>query len=241
MVKPGATAAAFTAALLLLAGVSTSPAAVDPALVAARNYNPSLKSYTFSVSVAMRMQTFPWMHFRMAGTGDYIRGRQYVIHFTQTPFFARSIKAIDLSAVDPTMWPERFWVSVEGNKDGMTTYLLRSRKIDPSDPNPLVVADVSLDSNDAPRAVDLHYSSGEIQMNLKPEEMQGYHLPSSFDVNVRMPGQNLLAHADFSDYTITEEAASASSSGPTRSRGHGIAQQRQDRHPLSRRTPRGRS
>ncbi|MBV8637864.1 MAG: hypothetical protein JO322_07235 [Candidatus Eremiobacteraeota bacterium] len=214
MVDLGGKTAAFAAALFIFAGVAASPAPVDPALVAARNRNPSLKAYTFHADVAMQMQTFPWLRFHLDGNGDYVRGKRYVIEFTRTPFFARNIKSIDLSALDPTLWPERFFVSVENRNDGMTTFLLRARNVDQSDPNPLVVADVTLDADEATRDVDLHYKSGEIQMHLTPGETQGYHLPVTFDVMVRMPGQTLNAHAAFTDYAITEEAAKASCAGP---------------------------
>ncbi len=217
MVNHGRATVAFTAALFTFAGVASSPASVDPVLVAVRNRNPSLKAYTFRVSVAMRMQTFPWLRFHLDGNGDYVRAQRYVIEFTNTPFFARNLQSIDLSALDPTMWPQRFVVSVEGQKNGMTTFLVRSRKVNPADPNPLVAADVTLDADDATRNVDLHYRSGEIQMNLTPAQVQGYHLPISFDVNVRMPGQTLSAHAAFTDYTITHEEAKASSSVRARS------------------------
>lgn len=157
----------------------------------------------------MQMTTFPWLRFHLHGTGDYQRGRRYDIQFDRTPFFARNVKSIDLSALDPTMWPHRFIVNVENQNDGMTTFLLRARKIDPTDPNPLVAADVTLDPNEATRNVDLHYKSGEIQMNLTPGDMQGYQLPMSFDVMVRLPGQTMNAHAAFSNYTITQEEAKA--------------------------------
>lgn len=209
MLALGGKTAALSAALAVLSGVGTSPASVDPAIVAARDHNPSLKAYTFNADVAMQMTTFPWLRFHLHGTGDYQRGRRYDIQFDRTPFFARNVKSIDLSALDPTMWPHRFIVNVENQNDGMTTFLLRARKIDPTDPNPLVAADVTLDPNEATRNVDLHYKSGEIQMNLTPGDMQGYQLPMSFDVMVRLPGQTMNAHAAFSNYTITQEEAKA--------------------------------
>lgn len=209
MVDLSGKTAAFTAALLVLSSMTTAPAAVDPALVAARNRNPSLRAYTFHADVAMQMQTFPWLRFHLDGTGNYERGRRYDIQFDRTPVFARNIKSIDLSALDPTMWPKRYFVSVEGQRDGMTTFLLRTRETDPSNPNPLVAADVTLDGNDATRTVDLHYESGEIQMNLTPANTEGYQLPATFDVIVRLPGKNLNAHAAFTDYSITNEAAKA--------------------------------
>lgn len=186
----------------MLACATSSVAAGDAGLTAARDRNPSLNAYSFHVDVAMRMQTFPWLRFHLEGVGNYERGRSYTIQFTRMPFFVRDLKSIDLSPLDPTMWHNHFAVSIGPQAPGAKTFILHPRKVDPTDKNPLVAAQVTLDANDATRNVVLQYTSGEIQMTLNPSELQGYQLPASSDVNINMPGRSLVAHADFSDYAI---------------------------------------
>jgi hypothetical protein len=193
---------AFAVLILVVLG-SLSATAGDPAFLAARERNPSLKAYSFRVDVVMRMRSFPWLHFRLAGTGTYLRGRRYVIEFSETPFFARSVKTIDLSALDPTMWQDRFIVRIVSQKNGMTTFDLRERNIESAD-NPLLGAEVTLDSNDATREVVFQYAKGEIALHLSPSDIQGYRLPVSTDADIKMPGNNLSAHADFTDYRIEQ-------------------------------------
>ncbi len=150
------------------------------------------------------MQTFPWLRFNLDGDGNYERGQRYEIDFTRVPFFASNFKKVDLSALDPTMWEKQFFVQLMGQKDGMTIFELRPRKVDPSEKNPLVAALVTLDGNDSTRDVALQYTSGTIHMSLNPIQTQGFLLPESSDVDIKMPGRNLSAHADFTDYTIRE-------------------------------------
>jgi len=203
--------------------------ASDSAFTAACDRNPSLKAYSFHVSVAMRMQTFPWMRFHLDGAGDYERGERYEIQFTRVPFFAKDFTKVDLSALDPTMWEKQFFVQLVQEKDGMTTFELRPRKIDPTEQNPLVVAQVILDANHSTRDVVMQYASGEIHMSLNPTETQGFRLPESIDVDIKMPGRNLSAHADFTDYTIREIVAYRASRKATASKSSGSPREYRDR------------
>ncbi|MGZ3546814.1 MAG: hypothetical protein ACXWNZ_00630 [Vulcanimicrobiaceae bacterium] len=198
--------AKIIAAVGALIVVSAPPAPAidgDTAFAAARARNPSLTAYTFHMNVAMAMHHFPWLHFRVEGTGQYIRGQDYVVHFTQMPFFAKGINKIDLSALDPSMWQARYNVSVAAENDGMKTFSLHPRETDPNDKNPLAQALVTLDTNDATREVRLQYADGgEIHLSLTPGDTDGFRLPVTCDAEINMPGQALSAHADFTDYTI---------------------------------------
>lgn len=157
------------------------------------------------------MKTFPWLRFHIDGTGEYVRGQRYDVRFTRMPFFARSApKSIDLSALDPTMWRKQFFVHLAQLQGDTKVFDLRERKIDPNEGNPLEGAQVTLDSNDATRDVVLNYKNGQIELSVDPTETQGYRLPTSSDVNIRMPGQALTAHADFSNYSIRETTRMAS-------------------------------
>ncbi len=208
---------ALASALLAVVG-AVPVGAHDSAFIAARDRNPSLKAYSFHVSVAMRMQTFPWLRFHLDGIGNYERGRRYEIQFTRVPFFAQDFKKVDLSALDPTMWQKQFFVQLAGQKNGMTTFELRPRKVDPKEQNPLVSAQVMLDEKDSTRDVVLQYASGEIHMSLNPTQTQGFRLPESSDVDVKLPGRSLSAHVDFTDYTIEESIAYRTSQEATASK-----------------------
>lgn len=210
-------AVAVSALLLALAMPIPAPAVTgnpgNPAALApAQRRNPSLSAYTFHMTVAMAMRHFPWLHFHMEGTGHYVRGEDYGVRFTKMPFFARSFKQIDLSPLDPSMWPKRYLVSVVDQNDGMTTFALREKLPDPHERNPLVEALVTLDAHYSTRQVVLHYANGVIQLSLTPTEIQGYRLPTSGVVSINMPGEALSAHANFTNYAITPNAGSTGTS-----------------------------
>ncbi len=199
--------AALAGVCLLLLGISpTGTLDGESSFALASDRNPSLSAYTFHMRVAMAMRHFPWLHFHIDGEGRYVRGEDYVVHFNSMPFFVRGIRQIDLSPLDPSIWPKQYDIVATDAHDGMTTFTLRPRKQDPRDPNPLVEALVTLDSNYSTREVDLRYRSGEIRMDITLAEIQGFRLPASGVVGVDMPGQSLSARASFTDYTIVQKA-----------------------------------
>lgn len=177
--------------------------ASTPSELACARRNPSLVQYTFDMNVAMRMRHFPWLRFGIAGNGQYVRGRAHIVRFTSMPFFAKGFHKIDLSPLDPCMWPRLYDVSVAGTQGGMTTFLLRPRHVDPQDKNPLVKALVTLGPAYSTRKVALYYAHGDIQLALTPAAVGEYRLPATADVDIDMPGQALSAHADLTNYVVT--------------------------------------
>jgi hypothetical protein len=204
-------ALARAAVCVLLASVPAVAAdgpddAAWPALACAESRNPTLGAYTFALNVAMRMRHFPWLRFRMAGTGEYLRGQAYSVTFTQRPSFAEAFKNVDLSALDPSMWSHSYTIQFAGAKAGVSTFFLWPRRNDAQQADPLREAVVSLDSSYSTRSVLLHYTDGDIQLDVTPARVGEYRLPFTSDVSIDMPGHDLSARAEFSDYSITSRA-----------------------------------
>ena len=194
-------------ALVAATGLPSPGHGATPAELACARRNPSLVEYTFQMKVAMKMRHFPWLRFGIAGTGKYVRGQAHIVRFTKLPLFAKGLHQIDLSSMDPCMWPKSYAVSLSEKSGGMTTFLLRPLKTNPRDPNPMVDALVTLDSADSTREVIVHYSRGSIALQLTPTAIGEYRLPASADVSINMPGQALSAHAELTNYAITRQGA----------------------------------
>ncbi len=83
--------------------------------------------YTFQLDVLVRMQHFPWLRFHLLGTGEYEPGQTYKVTFTKVPWFLpKSPNGMDLSMLDPLMWPGRFLYEQTGVRDGMTLFSLHA-------------------------------------------------------------------------------------------------------------------
>ena len=191
-------------AMLVIASANARAANPHPSLyTAACDRNPGLNAYTFRMTIEMAMHHFPWLHFNVAGNGEYVRGQIYSVHLDHMPFFAAGFKTIDLSPLDPSMWQKQYDVRVVERRSGSMTFGLRPKRTDPHDANPLVQALVSLDERYSTRAVTMQYLHGTIELNVRLEETGGYRLPVGGDVNIDMPGESLSAHASFTQYTIS--------------------------------------
>jgi hypothetical protein len=164
----------------------------------------SLPSFTFGMDVAMRMRHFPWLGFRMQGTGSYEPGKSYVVHFSKLPWFApRQQHDADLSMLEPALWPTRYIYKKRGEENGNTMFDLRSI----TDPT-LTSATVGLGPKWCARHVEAAYDDGtRINMNVNFSDIDGYMLPVSLAADIDVPHESLSATADFKNYVFASSTS----------------------------------
>lgn len=150
----------------------------------------------------MAMRHFPWLHFHMEGVGDYQPGDRYVVHFTTLPWFApRKQHDVDLSMLDPAMWPKHYTYRQTGWDRGDAVFALHSL----DDPT-LKSATVALAANGDPHWFDTTYSDGlHVHMMLGCGSVDGFELPTTLTGDVDMPHMPLSANADFTDYDFASQ------------------------------------
>ncbi len=192
-----AAAGSVLAALTLnLAAAPAPPGSM--VIAAAYGRNETLRTYTFHMSVAMAMKHFPWLHFSMNGDGVYQRDQRYVVHFTSGPPFASKPPDVDLSLIDPTMWPGRYQYAETGEQNGDTIFSLESLD-DPS----LKSATVAMSPTDGAKWVDATYADGmHVHMIVNSNSQFGYLLPSTMQAEVDYPHMPLSAKVQFSGYAL---------------------------------------
>lgn len=159
-------------------------------------------SYRFHMNVVMAMRHFPWLHFRMEGEGEYLPGESYVVRFTSMPwFFPKDHHDIDLSMLDPTMWPKRFVAQQIAQRNAETTFLLRA-----IDNTSLKSATVTLGPFGHARRVDATYNDGtHITMSVNEGTIGGYLLPMTLTADIDEPHLALSCNADFKDYDFAQQ------------------------------------
>jgi hypothetical protein len=175
------------------------PSSGEAAVIAAAyDRNDALESYTFHMDIGMAMRHFPWLHFKMEGLGDYRRGDHYIVHLIKKPSFASKMQDIDLSVIDPSMWPNRYRYHETGQQDGDTLFALEEIK-----PGSLKAATVALNPVSGAHWVDITYADGmHIHMILSSDDIEGYLLPVTLTADVDYPNMPLSADATFNDYSI---------------------------------------
>jgi hypothetical protein len=158
---------------------------------------PTAPPYTFHMDVAMTMRHFPWLHFKMQGTGAYEPGVSYAVHFTSAPWFVPKPQSdIDLSMLDPTLWPRHFTFVETGRHDDETSFDLR-----PIDDASLEDANVVVGPKGRARHVEMRYKDGtHIKMDVGLSEFDGFLLPATLTADIDKPHMPLSANAAFKDY-----------------------------------------
>ncbi|MBV8490408.1 MAG: hypothetical protein JO199_07765 [Candidatus Eremiobacteraeota bacterium] len=186
--------------LLLLSNVAAAPAP-DGAVVIAAAYgrNEALRDYTFRMDVAMAMHHFPWLRFHLDGNGTYERGEKYSVHFTGgPPFIASKIHDVDLSMIDPTMWPGKYRYIEAGQQGADTIFSLAA-----VDDATLQSATVALSPTCGAQWVDATYTDGmHVHMDVVSNDRLGYLLPESIDATVDYPHMPMSADARFTAYDL---------------------------------------
>jgi hypothetical protein len=159
----------------------------------------SVPPYTFEMDVAMAMRHFPWMHFRMEGEGSYEPGESYTVHLTSMPWFMpKQHNDIDLSMLDPTLWPRHFSFQETGQLDGQTFFDLR-----PIDDPSLEDATVTVGPSGQTRHVAMAYKDGtHITMDVSDSAFGGFVLPATLRADIDKPHMPLSANAAFKDYAF---------------------------------------
>lgn len=194
-------AATLVALSLLLTGAIARNDNCSAIIAAVDARNSTLPNFTFHADVAVRMHHFPWMHFHLSGDGTYKKGNRYWVHFTQMPFFAKQVHDIDLSMLDPTLWPKNYAYEASGIDGDDAIFNLQALH-DPT----LEKAQVAL-NNQGADWVDATYNDGmHIHMSVKPGQSGAYLLPQTMDVSIDYPHMPLSASADFTGYQFDDVA-----------------------------------
>lgn len=196
--------------LCAIAGGAVAGILVVAAPTGASEAQPSAPPYTFHMDVHMAMRHFPWLRFHMAGTGSYEPGQSYGVHFTSVPwFFPKQHNDIDLSMLDPTLWPRHFTFAETGQRDGQTLFDLH-----PINDASLSDARVAVGPRGRTRHVEMTYADGtQITLDVKVSDVDGFLLPQTLTADINKPHMPLSADADFKDYDFA--VARQSSSGGT--------------------------
>lgn len=195
-------AATLIAISVLLTGAVARNGDCGAIIAAVDERNSTLPNFTFHADVAVRMHHFPWMRFHLSGDGTYKKGNRYWVHFTQMPFFAKQVHDIDLSMLDPTLWPRNYAYEAAGTEGTDAIFNLQALH-DPS----LEKAQVALNDQGADW-VDATYKDGmHIHMAVTPGQTSGYLVPLKMDVSIDYPHMPLSATADFTGYSFDDLAA----------------------------------
>jgi len=194
-------AAVLIASLALLAEGPPDEAARVFAMTGART--SAVRSYTFDIHVDFALRTFPYLHFRLNGTGEYQRPDLYSVRFHDVPWFGKGFENVKMDPLEPVTWPATYDV-VSLAQDGNRSIVEMKDRIH----GHVRGVHAELDP-DGLRQVQWSYDDGGvITVNVNPVEVDGYPVPQTEDADIQVPGYHVVAHAHFDSYKLTTDPPS---------------------------------
>jgi hypothetical protein len=156
-----------------------------------------ITSYTFKIHVDFALKSFPYAHFHLEGDGSFARPDLLSISFHHVPWFAKGFENVKLDPLEPQTWEQSYDIErLQHNGDRVDVEMQDRIK------GHLKGVFASLD-DDGLRHVEWRYlNGGRIAVDVTPEHVDGYPLPSSEDADVQVPGYHVVAHATFTDYKL---------------------------------------
>jgi hypothetical protein len=198
-------AGAVSASSLFFASAAPAEAPDDVSRTIAADTDriAGLRSYTFDLHVNILVHTFPAVRFHLDGVGSYERPQHVVIRFTHVPWFGKGFEKIDLAAFDPRSWPSQYAISVARHNGAETELAMRDLK-----KSALKEARATIDARDGIKQMVWEYDyGGKIQVDVTPQRISGFALPSSEVAEITMPHVHATAHAEFTNYRVVADAA----------------------------------
>jgi hypothetical protein len=196
-------AAAVVLSLALLAEEPPDEAARIFAMTGART--SAVRSYTFALHADFALLTFPYIRFRLDGTGSYRRPNLYSIHFRNVPWFGKGFENIKMDPLEPVTWPATYEV-VSVAHDGDRSILEMKDRTDGN----VKGVHAELDGDGLRQVRWSYVNGGVIRVEINPVEVDGYPVPLSEEADIQVPGYHVVAHAQFDKYKLTTDAPPAS-------------------------------
>ena len=198
--------AVLLGALVLLGSApapAPAPAEGGELIVALAGRNAGVKSYTFDLSVNVKMQTFPWLNFHLDGTGEYHRPNHYLVRFKRVPYFGKGFEQVSMAPLDPKNWPQQYTISATERSGDATVVVMHDRV-----KSPLSEMRATVDpKNGVSRLVWTYNYGGRIQVDVTPQEISGIPFPANEEAQIIMPQVRAVAHADFRNYRVVVDEA----------------------------------
>jgi hypothetical protein len=167
--------------------------------------NAGIKSYTFDLHVGVVVHMWPEVRFHLDGIGEYRRPSTYKVHFTKVPWFGKGFENVSMESLDPATWPAQYDITVAERTGDTTVLSMHDRR-----KSSLKECRATIDAHDGLHQLLWLYSyGGRIQLDITPADQLGFKLPSTEDAQITMPSFRVSAHADFTNYRVEVDEATA--------------------------------
>ena len=188
------------AACIALAGPAFPASAQDDLLTRMQRVNTGLNSYQADVTVAIKMNSFPYLSPTLEGKAYYKKPDKTAVQFQTVPALAGQLKKVVGQMEPPSDWPRLYEVSKTGDDGSVATFKLVRKKNGRIDH-----VDVKVDDKTA-TVSEMTYvykdDGGTIRFTNQYDQIAGNFLVKSQTGKVDIPHYNADISSTFANYKI---------------------------------------
>ena len=162
--------------------------------------NAKLKSYTASVTLDIKMTSFPYLSPELTGTAYYKQPDKRAVVFDTVPVLAEQAKKVYPKVEEPVDWPKVYTITPISNEGGLTTFRLIPKK------NGRVEhLDVKIDDGNATVGgyTWTYKDGGYVTFEQTFKTIEGNYLPERLSGRVELPSYKANITSALSNYKLT--------------------------------------
>jgi hypothetical protein len=161
--------------------------------------NAKLRSYTASVTLDIKMTSFPYLSPELTGTAYYKQPDKRAVVFDTVPVLAEQAKKVYPKVEEPVDWPKVYTITPISDESGLTTFRLIPKK------NGRVEhLDVKID--DANATVGgytwTYKDGGYVTFEQTFKTIEGNYLPEKLSGRVELPSYKANVTSALSNYKL---------------------------------------
>jgi hypothetical protein len=199
------------AALLLTAvpSLPTSAAAQDDLYARMQRVNTGLNSYQADITVAIKMNTFPYLSPTLEGKAYYKKPDKTAVQFQSVPALAGQLKKVVGQMEPPADWPRLYDVTKTGDDGNAASFRLVRKKNGRIDHVDVKVDDKTATVSEMTYFYKESEGGGSIKFTNQYDQISGNFVVKQQTGKVDIPHYNADISSTFANYKINVPVSDA--------------------------------
>jgi hypothetical protein len=190
------------AAMLGLAAPALSASAQDDLYARMQRVNTGLNSYQADVTVAIKMNSFPYLSPTLEGKAYYKKPDKTAVQFQSVPALAGQLKKVVGQMEPPSDWPRLYEVSKTGDDGNAATFKLVRKKNGRIDHVDVKVDDKTATVTEMTYFYKESEGGGSIKFTNQYDQIAGNFVVKAQTGKVDIPHYNADINSTFANYKI---------------------------------------
>lgn len=190
------------AAMVLAAAPSISASAQDDLYARMQRVNTGLNSYQADITVAIKMNSFPYLSPTLEGKAYYKKPDKTAVQFQSVPALAGQLKKVVGQMEPPADWPRLYEVAKTGDDGNIASFRLVRKKNGRIDHVDVKVDDKTATVSEMTYVYKESEGGGSIKFTNQYDQISGNFVVKAQTGKVDIPHYNADISSTFANYKI---------------------------------------